>query len=115
MGKHTHTADCGHEAEELVLRARCHLSSPLTVARKGDKLIIRCYTCKREVGTPPISKSVDGSKRRVFEGNLLAPGATGRATWLLESPTDVTVQSGDEEWFAWSEGKLVRITVERLD
>lgn len=54
------------------------------------------------------------SARRVFEGVLLAPNTSGRATWLLEDEDDATKQTGDEEWFAWSENKRVRITVERL-
>ncbi len=68
------------------------------------------YRCGEEAATlwPPTPPA------RVFEGILLAPDTTGRATWLLEDLTDATKESGDEAWFAWAEGKHVRVTVERM-
>lgn len=51
---------CGDQGP-LLLKARCHLTAPLSVTLDGDELIVRCYlpTCGREVArfrivrTPP--------------------------------------------------------------
>jgi hypothetical protein len=51
--------------------------------------------------------------RRVFEGVLLPPNETGRATWICEDENDATKWSDDEAWFGWAEHKKVRITIER--